>query len=329
MAVLSDYTSGTITLANGSTAVTGTGTLFQVTRFREGDTLQIQNLTAVIASVNSDTSLTLTAPWTGTSIVNGAYRARQLGDVSRYPTQAATLIDLLGNGVLSNLAELGVENGKAPVGNAAGEYELQPIPTDPNGNLAKLAALVLAANKIFRTDASGTPSLGEITNAAAALLALDGAANKLPYFSGASTAALADLTAAGRAGINTTGTPTANQLQYLTSGTASALTPITAFARTVLDDADAGTMWGTLDGNARIPLVNAGLAAGAVGTYGLMRWVGSTVESPGQTTSGANLRFTNGAGGEWAAATGSWRLMSGAAGNSTDQARVSLWLRYA
>jgi len=52
MAVLSDYASGTITLANGSTAATGTGTLFDVAKFREGDTLQIDNLTAVIASVD-------------------------------------------------------------------------------------------------------------------------------------------------------------------------------------------------------------------------------------------------------------------------------------
>jgi len=106
MAVLSDYTSGTITLANGSTAVTGTGTLFEVTRFREGDTLQIQNLTAVIASVNSDTSLTLTAPWTGTTLTNAIYRARYLPDGARVTAQATTLIELLGSGNLQSIASL-------------------------------------------------------------------------------------------------------------------------------------------------------------------------------------------------------------------------------
>ncbi|WP_235923452.1 hypothetical protein [Brucella tritici] len=164
MAFLSDYTSGTITLANGSATVTGTGTLFEVTRFREGDTLQIQNLTAVIASVDSDTQLTLVEPWTGESIVNGAYRARQLGDGSRVSTQAATIIELLGNGVLINLAGLGVEEGKAPVGGPTGEYELVDTSTfgiqDPNGNLDKLAALTLAANKLIVTDAGS-----EITQA--------------------------------------------------------------------------------------------------------------------------------------------------------------------
>lgn len=141
MAVLSDYTSGTITLANGSTAVTGTGTLFDVAKFREGDTLQIQNLTAVIASVNSNTSLTLTSPWTGTSLTNAPYRARYLPDGARVTAQTTTLIELLGNGVLTNLAEIGVEDGKTPVGGPSGQYELKPVPTDPNGSLAKLADL--------------------------------------------------------------------------------------------------------------------------------------------------------------------------------------------
>ncbi|MDH0367966.1 hypothetical protein [Brucella anthropi] len=181
MATLSDYTSGTISLANGSVTVTGTGTLFEVTRFREGDTLQIQNLTAVIASVDSDTQLTLTEPWTGTTIVDGPYRARQLGDGSRVSTQAATVIELLGNGVLTNLAELGVEEGKAPVGGPTGEYELVDTSSfgiqDPNGSLGKLAQ-------------------SDITAAALALLNLDGpaVADSMPFFYSETGAALTPLT---------------------------------------------------------------------------------------------------------------------------------------
>lgn len=219
MAVLSDYTSGTITLANGSTTVTGTGTMFQAAAFKAGDTLQIQNLTAVIASVNSNTSLTLTSPWTGTSLTNAPYRARYLPDGARVTAQTTTLIELLGNGILTNLAELGVEEGKTPVGNASGQYELKPTSgfglQDPNGSLGNLAALTLAANKIIRTDAAGNASQGDITNAAAALLALAGAANKLPFFDGANSAALTDLT---------------------------------AFARTILATASGAAMWTALGG---------------------------------------------------------------------------------
>ncbi|MBC8719320.1 pyocin knob domain-containing protein [Ochrobactrum sp. Marseille-Q0166] len=106
MAVLPDYVSGTITLANGSTNVTGSGTAFQLAAFKSGDTLQIQNLTAVIASVNSDTSLTLTSPWTGTTLTNAVYRARYLPDGARVTAQTTTLIELLGNGNLQSIAGL-------------------------------------------------------------------------------------------------------------------------------------------------------------------------------------------------------------------------------
>lgn len=175
MTVLSDYTSGTISLANGSATVTGTGTLFEVTRFREGDTLQIQNLTAVIASVDSDTQLTLTVPWTGTSIVDGPYRARQLADGTRVGTQAATLIELLGDGTLAGLAALGVEEGKAPVGGPAGQYVLQPIAVDDNGTLAGLAELVLAANKAITTDGSGNAQQSDLGTLGRSLLATQNA----------------------------------------------------------------------------------------------------------------------------------------------------------
>ncbi|MGH6774796.1 hypothetical protein [Brucella tritici] len=172
MAVLSDYTSGMISLANGSATVTGTGTLFEVTRFREGDTLQIQNLTAIIASVDSDTQLTLTEPWTGTNIVDGPYRARQLADGTRVGTQAAMLIELLGDGTLAGIAALGVEEGKAPVGGPAGQYVLQPIAVDDNGTLAGLAELVLAANKVITTDGSGNAQQIDLGTLGRALLAL-------------------------------------------------------------------------------------------------------------------------------------------------------------
>ncbi|WP_024898768.1 gp53-like domain-containing protein [Brucella rhizosphaerae] len=240
MAVLSDYTSGTITLANGSTAVTGTGTLFDVAKFREGDTLQIQNLTAVIASVNSNTSLTLTVPWSGTSLTDAPYRARYLPDGARVTAQATTLIELLGNGVLSNLAELGVEDGKVPVGNAAGEYELKDQSTfgvqDPNGSLGKLADLTLAARQILQTDENG------------ALKALALAANKFLRTDANGDLALSDLGAAAIALLNLSGTAAADRLPYLTGVNGAGLTVLSAFARSILDDANGDAVWNTMGG---------------------------------------------------------------------------------
>lgn len=58
---------GTLTLTNGSTAVTGSGTLF-TTELEEGDQiiLDADETWATISSIESATALTLTAAYTGT-----------------------------------------------------------------------------------------------------------------------------------------------------------------------------------------------------------------------------------------------------------------------
>lgn len=112
MPVLSDYVSGTITVTNGSTAFTGTGTLWRTAGFREGDTVHLQNLTAVIAGSSMTDPLiagngagNFTEPWTGASGTY-AYRMRILPDNTRVTAQTTALIELLGTGNLSALAGL-------------------------------------------------------------------------------------------------------------------------------------------------------------------------------------------------------------------------------
>ncbi|MBA8846278.1 hypothetical protein FHW02_004368 [Ochrobactrum sp. RH1CCR137] len=161
MAVLSDYTSGTITVTQNSVNFTGTNTLWRTAQFREGDTVQLKGYTAIIAAASasdpriaSNTAGTFTEPWPGPS-GTFAYRMRFMPDGARVTAQTTTLIELLGNGVLSNIASVPVQEGKLLVGNAAGQYEPKDYIADPNGNLVKLAALTLAANKILNTNASG------------------------------------------------------------------------------------------------------------------------------------------------------------------------------
>ncbi|QWK79084.1 hypothetical protein [Ochrobactrum sp. BTU1] len=257
MAVLPDYVSGTITLANGSTTVTGTGTMFQAAAFKAGDTLQIQNLTAVIASVNSNTSLTLTAPWTGTSLTNAPYRARYLPDGARVTAQTTTLIELLGNGVLSSLAEIGVEEGKVPVGNSTGGYVLEPTSSfgvkDPKGSLGKLAAIDLGNRQILQTDGAGNLTTLALaarqilqTDANGALKTLALVANKFLRTDANGDLALSDLGAAAIALLNLSGTPSANQLPYLTGAAAAGLTPFTALARSMLAGSTGAAMFATM-----------------------------------------------------------------------------------
>lgn len=286
MATLSDYMSGTISLANGSVTVTGTGTLFEVTRFREGDTLQIQNLTAVIASVDSDTQLTLAEPWTGTTIVDGAYRARQLGDGSRVSTQAATIIELLGNGVLTNLAELGVEEGKVPVGGPTGEYELVDASTfgiqDPNGSLGNLASLTLAARQILQTDQTG--DLKQVALAANKALATDANGDVTPI----------DLGALGRTLL---ALATGTNAQYVQGdGTlqAKAGLPISTATQTALDgkfNTSGGQLSGSVQMRTDVPIIQMRSPSGSVG-FNLVSNVTNTVNGGWRVqdnASGTNL----------------------------------------
>jgi hypothetical protein len=84
---------GTVSVANGSTAVTGTGTRFQ-DQFRNGDQININSVASIVLSVQSQTSLTLSSPFTGGTVsgvpyynfysVLGAFSVKGSGDIRQY-----------------------------------------------------------------------------------------------------------------------------------------------------------------------------------------------------------------------------------------------------
>lgn len=170
MAVANDYVTGTITLTNGSTTFTGTGTAWRVAGFRDGDRIYVDNLVAVIApnSVNdplidSNTSGKLTRPWTGTTGTR-AYRMSYKPDGARVTAETRNLIELLGNGNLETIGALTPTTNAVIRGNVAG-----------------------TAWEKFNVSAAGFSTLGVVV-----------AANKAIYYTDANTAATYDLTAVGR-----------------------------------------------------------------------------------------------------------------------------------
>ena len=72
MALGQIYTTGTVTVTNGSATVTGAGVIW--TDVIDGDTLQVGTTQAFVLSVNTALDqLTLKAPWAGTSAAGAAY----------------------------------------------------------------------------------------------------------------------------------------------------------------------------------------------------------------------------------------------------------------
>lgn len=112
MAVANDYVTGTITLTNGSTDFTGTGTAWRLAGFRDGDRIYVDNLVAVIAPnsptdplIDSNTAGKLTTPWTGTTGTR-TYRMSYKPDGARVTAETRNLIELLGDGNLEAIAAL-------------------------------------------------------------------------------------------------------------------------------------------------------------------------------------------------------------------------------
>lgn len=66
------YDTGTISVTNGSAAVTGTGTLWQSVA-EVGDWIHAGGGIGLVETVNSDTSITLQMPWAGSTLSGAAY----------------------------------------------------------------------------------------------------------------------------------------------------------------------------------------------------------------------------------------------------------------
>jgi hypothetical protein len=82
---LADYTTGTVSVTNGSTVITGSGTAFIPTMNSVGESRWIQispnkgdNLWYQVQSVDSTTQITLVAPYQGITVSGGSYTLGQM-----------------------------------------------------------------------------------------------------------------------------------------------------------------------------------------------------------------------------------------------------------
>jgi hypothetical protein len=74
------YSTGTVTVNNGSASVTGVGTGWLANGIRPGDWLIVRNQIAVIATVDSATALTLVSPWIPATAAGAAYSIVRVDD---------------------------------------------------------------------------------------------------------------------------------------------------------------------------------------------------------------------------------------------------------
>ncbi|WP_292076539.1 hypothetical protein [Mesorhizobium sp.] len=119
---MSTYKTGTVSVSNGNAIVTGSGTAWAVALVA-GGMFSSAGLAVPIASVDSDTQLTLDYPWPGTTASGAAY------SIALENSEAASVVEM--NALIARILRT---------------LSLVGIHPNESGNLAKRDALTLAAD---------------------------------------------------------------------------------------------------------------------------------------------------------------------------------------
>ncbi|MBK0020956.1 hypothetical protein IAE29_03100 [Ochrobactrum sp. S46] len=188
MAIRPDYDIGTVTLVASSANFTTTGASLQTAAVQAGDAIITPSgHVLIIASITGQNGGTLFLPCpAGAAGTNLPLRIRFQPDGSRYQGAVRNLVDLLSSGNVEAFAALTGAAGKVPVFTGPGAMDLQDYIADPNGTLAKFAALTLAANKALTTDGSGNAQQIDLGTLGRTLLAL-ASGNTAQYVQGDGT----------------------------------------------------------------------------------------------------------------------------------------------
>jgi len=92
------YDTGTISVSNGSTTVTGVGTNWVAGGILPGDDFRAAGLTVEIAAVNSATSITLARAWPGGGQTSANYSVRLIDAGERSLKALNDIVAALGSG---------------------------------------------------------------------------------------------------------------------------------------------------------------------------------------------------------------------------------------
>lgn len=106
MALQTSYNTGTATINAGETVVTGVGTGWLSFGLQAGDLFWAAGLSVRVASVDSNTQITLAYAWPGATRTAAAYEVRVTPDTTRTLASARAVLDALTNGVLYALSGL-------------------------------------------------------------------------------------------------------------------------------------------------------------------------------------------------------------------------------
>ncbi len=128
MALLSDYTAGTVSSADN--VITGTGTAWQTAAYGEGDEFTAPGWNVRVLEVVGETQLIVdtTRGVVGPELSNSKYGLRRSAANARASEQARHLIDILGNaGSLEALAEVVGTPDTVPYFTGPGSMGLIPL----------------------------------------------------------------------------------------------------------------------------------------------------------------------------------------------------------
>lgn len=121
------YTAGTVSVGAGSTTVTGSGTSWIAAGLQAGDTFWAAGLSVRIASVNSATSITLAYAWPGAALSGANYEVRYTPDLTRALAAQAQVLGQLTNGNIASIAALTTAADRLAYYTGAGAAALTPL----------------------------------------------------------------------------------------------------------------------------------------------------------------------------------------------------------